>query len=130
MNNSAATTRLCLKVGVPVILPVKDLLKQKCFTSTLERKRVLIPRFILSPTEAQPSIHSKKTPVSSTFTPTTTSLRTDSDPNSPKPKNEDEDEYVTELTRQMPDYKLQDDESIISSRRSKRRKTSSEMMMH
>ncbi|CAN6806573.1 unnamed protein product, partial [Brassica oleracea] len=44
------------------------------------------------------------------FTPTTSSLRSDSDPDSPKPQNEDEDEYVAELTRQMTNYMLQDDE--------------------
>ncbi|XP_048624910.1 uncharacterized protein LOC106433307 isoform X2 [Brassica napus] len=47
------------------------------------------------------------------FTPTTSSLRSDSvseDPDSPKPQNEEEDEYVEELTRQMANYMLQDDE--------------------
>ncbi|RID41327.1 hypothetical protein BRARA_J01300 [Brassica rapa] len=47
------------------------------------------------------------------FTPTTSSLRSDSvseDPDSPKPQNEEEDEYVEELTRQMTNYMLQDDE--------------------
>ncbi|XP_056861103.1 uncharacterized protein LOC108847401 [Raphanus sativus] len=44
------------------------------------------------------------------FTPTTSSLRSDSDPGSPKPQNEDEEEYVAELTRQMTNYMLQDDE--------------------
>lgn len=45
------------------------------------------------------------------FTPTTSSLRPDSvsdDPDSPKAQ--DEDEYVAELTRQMTNYMLQDDE--------------------
>ncbi|KAH0931962.1 hypothetical protein HID58_009079 [Brassica napus] len=45
------------------------------------------------------------------FTPTTSSLRSDSDPDSPKPQNEGEDEYVAELTRQMTSYMLQDDET-------------------
>ncbi|AED97134.1 unnamed protein product [Arabidopsis thaliana] len=48
------------------------------------------------------------------FTPTTSSLRPDfvsDEPDSPKAKNEDEeDEYITELTRQMTNYMLQDDE--------------------
>ncbi|CAH8306308.1 unnamed protein product [Eruca vesicaria subsp. sativa] len=46
------------------------------------------------------------------FTPTTSSLRSDTlseDPDSPKPQNE-EDEYVAELTRQMTNYMLQDDD--------------------
>lgn len=43
------------------------------------------------------------------FTPTTSSLSDDMD--SPKAHNEDdEDEYITELTRQMTNYMLQDDE--------------------
>ncbi|ESQ42436.1 hypothetical protein EUTSA_v10014238mg [Eutrema salsugineum] len=48
------------------------------------------------------------------FTPRTSSLRPDSlseDPDSPKPQNQDEDEYVAELTRQMTNYMLQDDET-------------------
>ncbi|CAH8296759.1 unnamed protein product [Eruca vesicaria subsp. sativa] len=47
------------------------------------------------------------------FTPTTSSLRADTvseDSVSPKPQNEDQDEYVAELTRQMTNYMLQDDE--------------------
>ncbi|XP_056858561.1 uncharacterized protein LOC108823551 isoform X2 [Raphanus sativus] len=47
------------------------------------------------------------------FTPTTSSLLSDSvseDPVSPKPQNEDQDAYVAELTRQMTNYMLQDDE--------------------
>ncbi|CAH2069446.1 unnamed protein product [Thlaspi arvense] len=47
------------------------------------------------------------------FTPTTSSLRSDSlsdEPDSPKPQNDDGDEYVAELTRQMTNYMLQDDE--------------------
>ncbi|KAL0875619.1 hypothetical protein Bca101_025324 [Brassica carinata] len=47
------------------------------------------------------------------FTPTTSSLLSDSvseDPASPKPQNGDEDEYVAELTRQMTNSMLQDDE--------------------
>ncbi|KAJ0261424.1 G patch domain protein [Hirschfeldia incana] len=44
------------------------------------------------------------------FTPTTSSLRSDSDPGSSKPQDEDEDQYVAELTRQMTNYMLQDDE--------------------
>lgn len=47
------------------------------------------------------------------FTPTTNSLLSDSvseDPVPPKPPNDEEDEYVAELTRQMTNYMLQDDE--------------------
>ncbi|KAF8102450.1 hypothetical protein N665_0198s0150 [Sinapis alba] len=48
------------------------------------------------------------------FTPTTSSLRSDSvseDPDSPKLQNQEEEEdYVAELTRQMTNYMLQDDE--------------------
>ncbi|CAH8386490.1 unnamed protein product [Eruca vesicaria subsp. sativa] len=43
------------------------------------------------------------------LTPTTSSLRSDSI-DSPKPQNEVEEEYVVELTRQMTNYMLQDDE--------------------
>lgn len=42
------------------------------------------------------------------FTPSTSSLS--DEPDSPKPQNEDEDDYITELTRQMTNYMLQDDE--------------------
>ncbi|CAE6249146.1 unnamed protein product [Arabidopsis arenosa] len=48
------------------------------------------------------------------FTPTTSSLRPNfvsDEPDSPKAQKEDEeDEYITELTRQMTNYMLQDDE--------------------
>lgn len=47
------------------------------------------------------------------FTPTTSSLRdfVSDEPDSPKVQKEDEeDEYITELTRQMTNYMLQDDE--------------------
>ena len=47
------------------------------------------------------------------FTPTTNSLLSDyvsEDPVPPKPPNDEEDEYVAELTRQMTNYMLQDDE--------------------
>ncbi|KAL1208473.1 hypothetical protein V5N11_007955 [Cardamine amara subsp. amara] len=48
------------------------------------------------------------------FTPTTSSLQSD-DSDSPNPQNEDEDEYITELTRQMTNYMLQDDEKHLKS---------------
>ncbi|XP_010454798.1 PREDICTED: uncharacterized protein LOC104736494 [Camelina sativa] len=48
------------------------------------------------------------------FTPTTSSLS--DEPDSPKAQNEDDDEYITELTRQMTNYMLQDDEKHQKSR--------------
>ncbi|EOA13782.1 hypothetical protein CARUB_v10026875mg [Capsella rubella] len=48
------------------------------------------------------------------FTPSTSSLS--DEPDSPKPQNEDEDDYITELTRQMTNYMLQDDEKHQKSR--------------
>ncbi|KAF8053902.1 hypothetical protein N665_1363s0004 [Sinapis alba] len=44
------------------------------------------------------------------FTPTTSSLLSKDTASSPKPQNDEEDEYVAELTRQMTNYMLQDDE--------------------